>query len=126
MTPRETSWDSRRIGIAGPPIETKKGWLLLYHGIAKRTGKYSIRVALLDKNDPRKILYRTHDPILEPKMRYEKEGIVPNVVFPCGAVVLKNDLFVYYGAADKVVGVATTRLEDLIAILIQEAKLNKK
>jgi predicted GH43/DUF377 family glycosyl hydrolase len=122
MRPRDTSWDSKRIGISGPPIETKHGWLLLYHGISKRTGHYSIRAALLDLKDPQKVLYRTHDSMLDPKMPYEKEGIVPNVTFPCGSVVIDGKLFVYYGGADKVVGVATVDTETLAAGLLREAK----
>jgi predicted GH43/DUF377 family glycosyl hydrolase len=123
MHPRDTAWDSKRIGISAPPIETKYGWLLLYHGISKRTGHYTVRAALLDKKDPTKILYRTHDPLLEPKTAYEREGIVNNVVFPCGAVLIKKQLFVYYGAADKVTGVATIDIDFLIEGLVREAKV---
>jgi len=122
MRPRDTAWDSKRIGIAAPPIETKYGWLLLYHGISKRTGHYNIRAALLDKKDPSKILYRTHDPLLEPTPAYERQGIVSNVVFPCGAVVVRHQLFVYYGGADKVVGVASIDIDLLIEGLVREAK----
>ena len=93
MRPRDTAWDSRRIGISAPPMETPHGWLLLYHGISKRTSHYSVRAALLDLNDPTKVLYRTEDSILEPKMQYEKDGIVSNVVFPCGAAVIRGELF---------------------------------
>ncbi|MDR3581733.1 MAG: hypothetical protein P4L67_00460 [Candidatus Pacebacteria bacterium] len=121
MRPRDTAWDSKRIGIAGPPIETIYGWLLLYHGISKRTGHYNVRAALLAKSDPSKILYRTHDPLLEPMMPYEKDGVVPNVVFPCGAVVRAGKLFVYYGGADKFVGVATIDIDMLIEGLVKEA-----
>jgi predicted GH43/DUF377 family glycosyl hydrolase len=121
MRPRDTAWDSKRIGISAPPIETRYGWLLLYHGISRRTGHYNVRAALLDKKDPSKILYRTHDPLLEPTPLYEREGIVSNVVFPCGAVVLKDKLFVYYGGADKVVGVATIDIDLLVEGLVKEA-----
>jgi predicted GH43/DUF377 family glycosyl hydrolase len=124
MNPRESMWDSKRIGIAFPPIETAKGWLLLYHGISKRTSHYSVRAALLDLAAPEKVLYRTHDQILEPKMPYEKRGIVSDVVFPCGAAVIKGDLFVYYGGADKVVGVATVKLKDLVDGLSHEARFH--
>lgn len=126
ISPRETAWDSKRIGIAGPPIETKKGWLLLYHGISRRSAHYSVRAALLDLKNPEKVLYRTHDPILEPKMNYEKEGIVPNVVFPCGTAVIGKELYVYYGAADKVIGVAHIPLKELLNSLLEEAKFNRK
>lgn len=124
MYPRETAWDSKRIGIAGPPIETKYGWLLLYHGISKRTNHYAVRAALLDLKDPSKVLYRTHDPLLEPKMPYERQGVISNVVFPCGAVIVKKRLFVYYGGADKVVGVASIDLDLLISGLVHEAKFH--
>jgi predicted GH43/DUF377 family glycosyl hydrolase len=126
MRPRDTAWDSRRIGISGPPIETKEGWLLLYHGISKRTGHYNIRAALLDIKNPEKVLYRTYDTLLEPKMNYEKIGIVNNVVFPCGAAVIDGKLFVYYGGADKVVGVATMDMKTLVSGLVKEAKLQRE
>jgi predicted GH43/DUF377 family glycosyl hydrolase len=121
MRPRDTAWDSKRIGISAPPIETRYGWLLLYHGISRRTGHYNVRAALLDKKDPSKILYRTHDPLLEPTPLYEREGIVSNVVFPCGAVLRAGTLFVYYGGADKVVGVATIDIDLLVEGLVKEA-----
>ncbi|HVN26654.1 MAG TPA: hypothetical protein VMT99_03320 [Candidatus Paceibacterota bacterium] len=123
MRPRDTAWDSRRIGATAPPIETDYGWLCLYHGISKRTGHYNVRAALLDYKDPGKILYRAHDPIFEPTPAYEREGVVPNVVFPCGSVVIKNILYVYYGGADKVVGVATIDLDLLITGLVREARV---
>ncbi len=124
MRPRDSEWDSKRIGGTSPPIETKYGWLLFYHGISRRTGHYNIRAALLDLKDPTLVLYRTHDPLLEPEMPYEKEGVVGNVVFPCGAVMMKNELFVYYGGADKFVGVATLDMEVIVGGLAREAKLH--
>lgn len=124
MRPRDTAWDSKRIGGTSPPIETEYGWLLFYHGISKRTNHYNVRAALLDAKNPTRILYRTHDPLLEPEMPYEKEGVVANVVFPCGAVKIKNDLFVYYGGADKYVGVATLNMDVIVEGLAREAKLH--
>lgn len=124
MRPRDTMWDSRRIGGTAPPIETKYGWLIFYHGISRRTGHYNIRAALLDIKHPSLVLYRTHDTLLEPEMPYEKEGIVPNVVFPCGVVLLKDVLYVYYGGADKYVGVATLDMKVIAAGLAHEAKFH--
>ncbi|HEX4104005.1 MAG TPA: hypothetical protein VHZ04_00815 [Candidatus Paceibacterota bacterium] len=121
MRPRDTAWDSRRIGGTSPPIETEYGWLMFYHGISKRTGHYNVRVALLDRDDPSLILYRTHDPLLEPETPYEKNGIVSNVVFPCGAVLIKDTLYVYYGGADKFVAVATLDMEVIARGLAREA-----
>jgi predicted GH43/DUF377 family glycosyl hydrolase len=122
MSPRETPWDSRKIGIAGPPIKTRNGWLLLYHGISKRADHYNIRAVLLELDNPAKIIYRPRDTIIETRMSYEKEGIVSNVIFPCGAVLIKNKLFVYYGAADKVVAVAAVELKDLMQAFLREGK----
>ena len=122
MRPRDTAWDSKRIGISGPPIETKEGWLLIYHGISKRTSHYNIRAALLDLKNPDRVLYRTHDTLLEPKTPYERDGIVSNVVFPCGAVVIRDQLYVYYGGADKVTAVASISMKALVGGLVKEAK----
>lgn len=127
MQPRESMWDSRKIGIGAPPIKTEAGWLLLYHGISKREDShYHVRAALLDLKDPSKVLARTTYPIFEPEMPYEKNGLVPNVVFPCGATVDRGTLFVYYGGADKVVGVATIKLKSLVDRLLAEKKKKKK
>jgi len=123
MRPRDTEWDSRRIGGTSPPIETEYGWVCFYHGISKRTGHYNVRAALLDLDNPSKVLYRTHDPLLEPTMEYERHGMVNNVVFPCGSVLLKDKLYVYYGGADSVVGVATIDMDILIDGLVREARL---
>lgn len=113
MNPRDNSWDSVRIGISAPPIETPIGWLLLYHGISHHA-KYRLGAALLDLNDPTRVLARTDEPILEPELGYEKFGQVPQVVFPCGAVVADGTLFVYYGAADTVVGAAHIPLREIL------------
>lgn len=113
MNPRDDTWDSVRIGIAAPPIETNIGWLLLYHGISHHV-KYRLGAALLDLHDPTKVLARTDAPILEPELPYEKFGQVPQVVFPCGAVVVDQTLYVYYGAADTVIGVAYAKLADIL------------
>ncbi len=109
--PRTNTWDSAKVGISAPPIKTKDGWLLLYHGISKSHNTYRVGAILLDINDPAIVLSRTTDPIFEPQEIYEKEGIVNNVVFPCGMTVQDGLIFIYYGGADKVVGVATIELD---------------
>jgi len=113
IIPRKGMWDSEKIGITGPPIKTKHGWLLIYHGVS-RHAKYRLGAILLDAEDPEKILSRTDGPILEPLMNYEIEGQVKNVVFSCGVVLHDNTLFVYYGGGDTVLGVATAKLDDII------------
>lgn len=115
--PRINSWDSLKVGISAPPIKTKEGWLLLYHGISKSHGTYRVGALLLDLEDPAIVLARSTDPIFEPEEIYEKTGIVNNVVFPCGAVLEGGMLYLYYGGADKVVGVATMELEVILRAL---------
>jgi len=99
------NWESSKIGIAGPPHKTEKGWLLFYHAMDKKN-IYRLGVALLDLNDPSKVLIRQKDPVLEPEMDWELKGLVPNVVFSCGSVKIGDKYFVYYGGADTVIGVA--------------------
>jgi predicted GH43/DUF377 family glycosyl hydrolase len=120
--PRINSWDSAKVGISAPPIKTKYGWLLLYHGISKSHNTYRIGAVLLDLNDPAIILSRTTDPIFEPEEQYEKFGIVNNVVFPCGMVERDGLLYIYYGGADTVVGVATIELDILLRALTRDIK----
>ncbi len=106
LSPRPGKWDDLKIGIAGPPVYTDQGWIFMYHGISSRDNAYRLGALLLDLKDPTKIISRIDDPILEPVESYEQDGWVSNVVFPCGAVVKDGKLLVYYGGADKVVGVA--------------------
>ena len=113
LSPRPGMWDSVRVGIAAPPIKTKYGWLLIYHGVSEHN-TYRVGAALLDKSDPTKIIARGAVPLLEPSEKYEKEGFIPNVVFPCGAIVRKDTLYIYYGGADTVTAGATVKLSKLL------------
>ncbi len=114
----EEDWEALKIGAGTPPIKTKQGWLLIYHGVS-RDKVYRAGAALLDLNDPSKILGRTKKPILEPRERYERYGDVDNVVFPSGACVIDGLLFVYYGGADKVCCLATAELDTLLEHVLQ-------
>ncbi|MGD1119486.1 MAG: hypothetical protein ABR886_08365 [Dehalococcoidales bacterium] len=104
----------RKIGIAGPPIETPYGWLLLCHGVTVKGANYDVKAALLGLNDPLTVIGRTYSTIMDPEAEYEKNGIVNNVVFSCGAVVMGDTLYFYYGGGDKVIGVATCNLNELL------------
>ncbi len=119
-------WDER-IGAGPPPIKTEDGWIIIYHGIAEHFGSSSIYqagVALLDLNNPLKVIGRGKYNILEPRELYELTGQVPNVVFPSGAIVEKvneqgfaektSEVKIYYGAADTSVGLAITTIDQLI------------
>jgi predicted GH43/DUF377 family glycosyl hydrolase len=114
ISPRPGWWDSLKIGISSPPVKTSEGWLLLYHGVSEIDFQYRIGYMILDINNPAKVLYRSRYPILQPTEFFEKQGITPNVVFPCGAVVVHGTLFVYYGCADQSIGVATAQLKDFL------------
>ena len=114
LIPRQDKWDSIKIGISAPPIKTEKGWIFTYHGISAIDHAYRVGALLLDLEDPTKIISRIDDPILEPIMNYERDGVVANVVFPCGAVVKDGIFYLYYGGGDKVVGVATCKLDDFL------------
>jgi predicted GH43/DUF377 family glycosyl hydrolase len=128
MSPRWEKPPAEKIGIAAPPIETKAGWLLLYHIVQKKDDKlqYNVSATLLDIDNPMHIIARKKAPLLEPEMPYEREGEVANVVFPCGAVVINDQLFVYYGGADKVIGVATITLSELLEGLMLQAEVVRK
>ncbi len=128
MSPRQEQPLAEKIGIAAPPIETERGWLLLYHIVTRRNDKvyYHVSAALLDIDQPWRVIARRKTPLLEPETPYEKEGLVNNVVFPCGAVVIDGQLFVYYGGADKVIGVATIKLSELLESLFLEIGISWK
>lgn len=106
-------WESRKIGGSTPPIRTKRGWLTLYHGVDEAS-VYRVGAMMLDLENPLKILGRSREPILEPETDEERNGLVRNVVFPCGNIVKDGTLFVYYGGADTVCCVATAELDELV------------
>jgi len=120
--PRINSWDSAKVGITAPPIKTKAGWLLLYHGVSKSHSTYRVGAVLLDLNDPAIVLARTSDPIFEPEEQYEKVGIVNNVVFPCGMAIQDKKIYIYYGGADTVIGVATMEIDVVLNALTREKR----
>ena len=106
--------------VGAPPILTKDGWLLLYSYIRNYHGGnriFGIEAVLLDKSDPSKILSRTERPILVPEEEYEQYGRVPNIIFPTGAFVKSDTLFIYYGAADTCLALATAELAELLDYL---------
>lgn len=114
---RASHWDNRVRGAGAPPLKTPIGWLLLYHANDKRDpGKYKLGAMLLDLEDPTKILYRSATPLLEPNEWYENDG-KPGVVYTCGAVIVGENLIVYYGGGDKHIAVARTNLEQFLHAL---------
>jgi predicted GH43/DUF377 family glycosyl hydrolase len=107
-----SSWENQKIGISGPPIKTPQGWFLIYHGVCEDM-IYRQGAALLDLQDPSKVLARQPEPILEPELDWELFGHVNNVVFSCGQVVLGDEIYVYYAGADSAIGLAKMKTSDI-------------
>lgn len=114
----QADWEAMKIGGSAPPIRTAEGWLTFYHGVSEDY-VYRVGLMLLDLADPRKIIARVPHFIMEPEEEYEKKGTVANVIFPCGNVVMGDDVFIYYGGADTVCSLATARLDDLVNYVLE-------
>ncbi len=119
MRPAEM-WESVKIGNCGSPIETEAGWLVITHGVGPMR-KYCIGAALLDLNDPTKVLGRLREPLLSPEAN-EREGYVPNVVYSCGSLVHGRELILPFAMSDTASGIASVSLEDLLAALLADGK----
>lgn len=127
IPPRKNFWDSKKVGAGAPPMETKDGWLLIYQSVGYQdSSRYKIGAMMLDINHPEKVLYRTHMPIIEPIESYENDGYKAGVVYPCGAVIMKDKLNIYYGGADTVVCAASADLNTFLSEMKQhrEPKLS--
>ena len=114
----ENPWELVQIGNCGSPLETKKGWILLTHGVGPMR-KYCIGVSLLDLHDPSKIIGRLEEPLLAPREE-EREGYVPNVVYSCGSIILNGELIIPYAISDSESHVASIAVDELLE------KLQKK
>ncbi len=114
-------WQSTKIGAGPVPIETPQGWLLFYHGVLTSCNGfvYSFGAALLDLEQPWKVIRRGGPYLLSPQRDYECIGDVPNVVFPCAALYDEETgrIAIYYGAADSVTALAFTQLKDILDFL---------
>jgi predicted GH43/DUF377 family glycosyl hydrolase len=111
-------WDANKIGLGPPPLETSEGWLILYHGVRQTAAGsvYRLGLALLDLQDPSRVLRRSSEWIFGPEAPYERAGDVDDVVFPCGWILDERtgEIRVYYGAADTSIAVATGELNKLL------------
>ncbi len=120
-------WDGLRVGVGAPPLLTESGWLLIYHG-AKEMGArpvYRLGLALLDSDDPRKVLARAGECVFSPEVSYEQRGLIPNVVYTCGALTRGDDIWLYYGAADTVIGLATGKTSELVEFCLERDYVHK-
>jgi predicted GH43/DUF377 family glycosyl hydrolase len=111
-------WDANKIGLSPPPLETSRGWLVLYHGVRNSCGGclYRLGVALFDLEDPEVCLLRGDRWLFAPEEHYEREGDVPNVVFPCGWTIADDGdtINMYYGAADTCIALAHGSIQGLL------------
>lgn len=112
-------FENRNVGGGCPPIETQDGWLIIYHAVEDTPlGKiYHAAAALLDHKNPLKVLGRLTEPLFSPKTPWEKKGNTDNIVFPTGAVIKNKRLYIYYGAADKLIAAKSVNLSELITEL---------
>lgn len=119
LSPAET-WESVKIGNCGSPIETEAGWLVITHGVGPMR-KYCIGAALLDLNDPTKVIGRLRKPLLSPEGN-EREGYVPNVVYSCGAMLHGRELILPYAMSDTASAIVSLSVDELLAALRESAK----
>ncbi|MDQ6420344.1 glycoside hydrolase family 130 protein [Paenibacillus sp. LHD-117] len=113
---RSKKWDDTRIGAGCVPIKTEDGWLILYHG-ADRDNRYCLGAALLDLQDPGRVIARMDEPFMTPEADYETSGFFQNVIFACGTVVNVGQAIMYYGAADDSIACVSFELEPLMSLL---------
>ena len=113
LEPRKNSWDCHRVGAGGVPIETDEGWLVIYHAY-DYDHVYRLGGCLLDLDEPQRVIYRAVDYFMEPTEVWELKGDVPNVVFSCANPVVDGKVYLYYGGADRMIGLATAELTDII------------
>ncbi len=127
MGPKGWTWQSTKTGAGPTPIETSEGWLLIYHGVLTSCNGfvYSMGAALLDLDQPWKVIYRSAPYLMSPQTLYECVGDVPNVVFPCAALYDQptGRITLYYGAADTVTGLAFTYIHELLDFLKHHSEL---
>jgi predicted GH43/DUF377 family glycosyl hydrolase len=116
-------WDANKIGLSPQPIETPEGWLIIYHGVRQTPAGclYRLGLALLDLEDPVKVIRRGDEWIFGPDEPYERVGDVGDVVFPCGVTVNRetDELRIYYGAADTSIAIASGKVSELLDWLKQ-------
>ena len=121
MAPKGWTWQSTKIGAGPTPIETQEGWLVFYHGVLTSCNGfvYSFGAALLDLDQPWKVIYRSAPYLLSPQTLYECVGDVPNVAFPCAALTdaATGRIAIYYGCADTVTGLAFGHVADILDFL---------
>ena len=127
MQPKGWTWQSTKVGAGPTPIETREGWLLIYHGVLTSCNGfvYSMGAALLDLDQPWKVIHRGGPYLISPQKLYECVGDVPNVVFPCAALTdsVTGRIAIYYGGADTVTALAFTQVDLLLDFIRDTSEL---
>ena len=122
-----SAWQCMKIGAGPVPIETEDGWLLIYHGVLRSCNGYvyAFGSALLDLEQPWKVIYRTEPYLLSPQRLYEQVGDVPNVAFPCAALSDADTgrIAIYYGGADTVICMAFCKVDEVIDFVKRNSKV---
>ena len=116
ILPEENTFHDGKTGGSCVPIKTDKGWLKIYHG-SDTKDRYSLAAALLQLDDPTKVIARAKIPLMEPEFPYELEGFYGNVVFACGAIEKDDSVIIYYGASDEYTAAAKTTIEQIFSTL---------
>lgn len=126
MRPQPLGWQSTKVGAGPVPIETDAGWLLIYHGVLRSCSGmvYAFGAALLDIENPSRVLKRTQNYLLAPEEPYERSGDVPNVLFPCATLqdATTGRIAIYYGCADTCVGVAYCQMDDILGVMNDQSE----
>jgi predicted GH43/DUF377 family glycosyl hydrolase len=121
----EFAWEDNRIGGSTPPLRTERGWLVLYHGVENQDPRvrrvcYRMGGALLDLEDPTRVIARSSRFLMEPEAYYERFGLyIPNVIFPTANVVKDGLIHLYYGVCDTAIALATAPLEDVVRFVLE-------
>lgn len=113
MAPIPGGWESRKIGIAGPPVPHEKGWLLIYHAVDEKF-QYRLGAALLDRDNPSRVLARYDQPLISSEEEWERQGPVPNVIFSCATIERDDRYDIIYAGADSMIGSAFILKSDVV------------
>jgi predicted GH43/DUF377 family glycosyl hydrolase len=121
-------WDANKVGLSPPPLETDRGWLILYHGVRTTASGciYRLGLALLDREDPTRLISRSDEWAFAPEEDYEVLGDVDKVVFPCGWTVDGDEVRLYYGGADKCIALATARISSMLDWLEEHSQRERR
>jgi len=113
MSPLPGGWESRKLGIAGPPVLHEEGWLLIYHAVDEKF-QYRLGAALLDRDNPRRVLARYSQPLISSEEEWESQGPVPNVIFSCATIDRPDRYDIIYAGSDSLIGAAYLLKSDAV------------